>query len=61
MHKEHPVIRTEPNSLSYGSVQAIKDIYGHGTKCLKGEFYETLAGSHFHLADVVDKTDHARS
>ncbi|RMJ10010.1 hypothetical protein CDV36_010363 [Fusarium kuroshium] len=60
MHKEHPVIRTGPNSLSYGSVQAIKDIYGHGTKCLKGEFYETLAGSHFHLADVVDKTDHAR-
>ncbi|KAM6523532.1 hypothetical protein FSOLCH5_004149 [Fusarium solani] len=60
MHKEHPVIRTGPNSLSYGSVQAIKDIYGHGTKCLKGEFYETLAGSHFHLADVVDKADHAR-
>lgn len=60
MHKTHPVIRTGPNSLSYGSLQAIKDIYGHGTKCLKGEFYETLGGSHFHLADVVDKADHAR-
>ncbi|KAJ4263898.1 hypothetical protein NW762_005935 [Fusarium torreyae] len=42
MHKTHPVIRTGPNSLSYGSVQAIKDIYGHGTKCIKGEFYEAL-------------------
>ncbi|CAF3460866.1 hypothetical protein SNK05_004716 [Fusarium graminearum] len=60
MHKTHPVIRTGPNSLSYGSVQAIKDIYGHGTKCTKGEFYETLAGTHYHLADVVDKADHAR-
>ncbi|SCN82216.1 related to benzoate 4-monooxygenase cytochrome P450 [Fusarium fujikuroi] len=60
MHKTHPVIRTGPNSLSYGSIQAIKDIYGHGTKCTKGEFYETLAGSHYHLADVIDKADHAR-
>lgn len=60
MHKTHPVIRTGPNSLSYGSLDAIKDIYGHGTKCTKGEFYETLSGTHFHLADVVDKLDHQR-
>ncbi|CAM1501964.1 Fc.00g039480.m01.CDS01 [Cosmosporella sp. VM-42] len=60
MHKNHPVIRTGPNSLSYGSIQAIKDIYGHGTKCTKGEFYETIAGTHFHLADVVDKSEHQR-
>lgn len=60
MHKTHPVIRTGPNSLSYGDLGAIKDIYGHGTKCLKGAFYETLAGTHFHLADVVDKTEHSR-
>jgi hypothetical protein len=58
--KKGPVLRTGPNSLSYGSLQAVKDIYSHGTKCLKGEFYETLAGSHFHLADVVDKGEHAR-
>ncbi|KZL83333.1 cytochrome p450 oxidoreductase [Colletotrichum incanum] len=59
-HKNHTVLRIGPNSLSYGSVDAIKDIYGHGTKCLKGEFYETLAGTHFHLADAVDKSEHAR-
>ncbi|KAL2108281.1 hypothetical protein VUR80DRAFT_4015 [Thermomyces stellatus] len=59
-HRVHPIIRTGPNSLSYGTVSAIKDIYGHGTQCLKGEFYETLAGTHFHLADVVDKAEHAR-
>ncbi|KAF5506241.1 Benzoate 4-monooxygenase [Colletotrichum siamense] len=59
-HKKHPVLRIGPNSLSYGTVDAIKDIYGHGSKCLKGEFYETLSGTHFHLADVVDKAEHAR-
>lgn len=60
MHKEHPVIRTGPNSLSYGSLAAIKDIYGHNTKCSKGDFYEALSGTHYHLADVVDRAEHAR-
>ncbi|KAJ9664888.1 hypothetical protein H2201_004940 [Coniosporium apollinis] len=60
MHKKHPVIRIGPNSLSYGDVHAIKDIYGHSTKCTKDVFYEKLAGTHFHLADVVDKPEHAR-
>ncbi|KAI0423053.1 cytochrome P450 [Xylaria grammica] len=59
-HREHPVLRIGPNSLSYGSYRAIKDIYGHGTKCTKGDFYQTLAGTHFHLADVIDKAEHAR-
>ncbi|KAH8204608.1 hypothetical protein TruAng_001237 [Truncatella angustata] len=59
-HKDNPVLRIGPNALSYGNLRAIKDIYGHGTKCTKGEFYETLAGTHYHLADVVDKAEHAR-
>ena len=60
LHKTHPIIRTGPNSLSYGDLRAIKDIYGHNTKCLKDVTYTTLAGTHFHLADVIDKADHAR-
>ncbi|QKX62808.1 uncharacterized protein TRUGW13939_09973 [Talaromyces rugulosus] len=36
------------------------DIYGHGTPCIKDDFYTVLVGSHYHLADVVDKPDHAR-
>src|SRR5882757_8408734 len=32
-HKTHPVVRIGPNSLSYGDPHAIKDIYGHSTKC----------------------------
>ncbi|KAK4984720.1 hypothetical protein LTR66_008402, partial [Elasticomyces elasticus] len=60
LHKTHPVIRIGPDSLSFGDPNAIKDIYGHNTKCTKGVFYETLSGSHYHLADVVDKPEHAR-
>ncbi|PYI28241.1 cytochrome P450 [Aspergillus indologenus CBS 114.80] len=60
LHREKPVIRTGPNMLSYGDVRAIKDIYGHNTKCIKDPSYVITAGTHYHLADVVDKPDHAR-
>lgn len=60
LHKKHPVIRTGPNMLSYGDMRAIKDIYGHNTKCTKDSSYLVTSGTHFNLADVVDKPDHAR-
>lgn len=59
-HKKHPVVRIGPNSLSYSDPRAIKDIYGHGTGCVKDLMYSELAGSHYHLADVIDKPEHAR-
>ncbi|KAI5920647.1 cytochrome P450 [Camillea tinctor] len=59
-HKKEPVLRTGPNTLSFGRVKAIKDIYGHGTPCIKDPSYKITAGSHYHLADVIDKPDHAR-
>ncbi|MCJ1315531.1 hypothetical protein MMC15_000851 [Xylographa vitiligo] len=60
LHKKYPVVRIGPNSLSYGGVKAIKDIYGHSTKCVKDHFYTALSGTHYHLADVIDKPEHAR-
>ncbi|KAL4878935.1 cytochrome P450 [Aspergillus karnatakaensis] len=60
LHKVHPVLRIGPNALSYADPGAIKDIYGHGTACVKDRFYSETSGSHSHLADVVDKQDHAR-
>ncbi|KIW35631.1 uncharacterized protein PV07_02316 [Cladophialophora immunda] len=60
LHKVHPVVRIGPNSLSYGTHQAVKDIYGHSTRCTKDVMYEVLSGSHYHLADVIDKVDHQR-
>ena len=59
-HKKHPVLRVGPNSLSYSDPNAIKDIYGHNTSCIKDRFYSETGGSHTHLADVVDKKEHAR-
>ncbi|KAE8340462.1 hypothetical protein BDV24DRAFT_175348 [Aspergillus arachidicola] len=60
LHKKSPVIRTGPNTLSYGDIRAIKDIYGHNTKAGKDPSYIVSAGTHYHLADVVDRADHAR-
>jgi hypothetical protein len=60
LHQKHPVIRVGPNALSYGDVRAIKDIYGHNTPCMKDGAYVITSGSHYHLADVVDKHEHAR-
>ncbi|VUC20276.1 unnamed protein product [Clonostachys rosea] len=61
-HKERgePILRIGPNSLSFCGTRAIKDIYGHSTKCIKDDNYTILSGSHRHLFDVVDKPDHAR-
>ena len=59
-HQKYPVIRTGPNTLSFGDVGAIKDIYGHNTKCIKDASYVITSGTHFHLADVIDKPEHAR-
>ncbi|KAK3704715.1 hypothetical protein LTR37_013689 [Vermiconidia calcicola] len=55
-----PVVRTGPNSLSFSDARAIKDVYGHATKCIKDDFYAIQKGTHTHLADVVDKKEHAR-
>ncbi|KAM5347344.1 hypothetical protein ACJ41O_010349 [Fusarium nematophilum] len=61
-HKKtgHPILRIGPNSLSFGDSRAIKQIYGHSTKCIKDDNYVVLSGPHRHLFDVVDKADHSR-
>ena len=59
-HEKHPVLRTGPNDLSFSSVGAIKDIYGHGSPCLKGDLYQLITGTHPHILNVINKDDHAR-
>lgn len=59
-HRQAPILRIGPNSLSIGNIGAIKDIYGHSTKCLKDLNYVILSGSHTHLIDSVDRAEHAR-
>lgn len=59
-HENKPILRTGPNALSFGTVEAIKPIYGHGTPCRKDDVYELITGSHPHIFNVIDKDDHAR-
>lgn len=60
LHQTYPVLRTGPNTLSYGDVRAIKDIYGHNTRCTKDPSYAISSGTHHHLADVLDRSEHSR-
>lgn len=59
-HKKHRVVRIGPSSLSFSSPEAIQSIYGHSTKCIKGDMYAAPAGPHASLLDVIDKEAHAR-
>jgi benzoate 4-monooxygenase len=59
-HKDKPILRIGPNSLSFGRTEAVKDIYGHGTKCTKDLKEDVLKGTHEHLFDVIDKPAHAQ-
>ncbi|KAK3670016.1 hypothetical protein LTR78_010115 [Recurvomyces mirabilis] len=64
VHEAHqkygPIVRVGPNSVSFNDVQAVRDIYGHGSAVRKDEFYDVLSGTHRHLADVADRDDHSR-
>ncbi|KAK3076034.1 hypothetical protein LTR53_000079 [Teratosphaeriaceae sp. CCFEE 6253] len=58
-HKHHEVIRLGPNRLSFSSVGAIKDIYGTGTSCIKGDAPYRTAGGTPNILTVIDKTWHS--
>lgn len=54
------ILRIGPNALAFNHPDAIKDIYGHRTKCIKDRKETILAGTHRQLFDVVDKEEHGR-
>ena len=58
-HKTRDVIRLTPDHLSFRTTGAIKDIYGHGTTCIKGDVYTLLAGEHYHILNIPDKAGHS--
>ncbi|KAM5343494.1 hypothetical protein ACJ41O_012031 [Fusarium nematophilum] len=60
-HQKHgPIVRVGPNSVSFNALAGVKDIYSHGSPVRKDEFYDRLAGTHRHLADVADRSEHSR-
>ncbi|KAF7554290.1 hypothetical protein G7Z17_g3038 [Cylindrodendrum hubeiense] len=60
IHKVHPVVRVGPDTLSFSTPEAIRAIYGHSTKCVKGDMYSASAGPHASILDAVDKDEHAQ-
>ncbi|CAI6032242.1 unnamed protein product [Clonostachys chloroleuca] len=58
--RNEPVLRIGPNAIAFNHPDAIKDIYGHRTKCTKDKKESILAGTHRNLFDVVDKAEHGR-
>lgn len=61
LHQKHPIIRLGPNHVSYRSIEAIRDIYGHSSTCIKGDMYSTPSGGEGHTSvlSVRDKGEHS--
>jgi cytochrome P450 len=57
-HQNNPVLRLGPTRLSFAHVDAIRPIYGTGSKCIKGDQYTTPGGTP-NILTVVDRSDHA--
>lgn len=57
------MVRIAPNELSFATVQAYHDIYGHATKIkkrfVKSSWYDT-AGDHPGIVTVRDPAEHSR-
>ena len=54
------VVRFGPNSLSFNSAAALKDIYGFKTNVRKAEFYEAFVHGAPNTHNCRDKATHAK-
>ena len=57
--KYGPVVRVGPTHVSYATLQAIRDIYGHGTPACKDDFYGAQVSTHVNISDAQDKGVHS--
>lgn len=55
--KKGHVIRIGPSSISISDPDAIKDMHGHGTKIIKGEFYD-IANPSLHQSMAETRSNH---
>ncbi|OQU98782.1 hypothetical protein CLAIMM_04512 [Cladophialophora immunda] len=56
------MVRIGPDHVSINMLEAIKDIYGHGSmgRLMKADFYDTLAGEYHNIANTRDREEHQR-
>ncbi|KEF52420.1 uncharacterized protein A1O9_11661 [Exophiala aquamarina CBS 119918] len=62
IHKAHenfgPIVRIQPDHVSFNVGEAINQIYGHGKDLMKAPFYDTLAAPHRSMFDTTDRIEH---
>jgi cytochrome P450 len=62
VHEAHlkygPAVRVGPKHVSFATLDAIRDIYGHGTPALKDSFYGAFASTHLNVSDSQEKAVH---
>lgn len=55
-----PIVRIQPNHVSFTDPRALKDIYGHGSAIMKSEYYDNVAGDFHDTANSTDRAEHSR-
>lgn len=62
VHQAHlrfgPVVRVGREHVSFATLEAIRDIYGHGTPMTKDKFYSAFTSTHLNISDAQDKKVH---
>ncbi|KAL4894227.1 cytochrome P450 [Aspergillus ambiguus] len=59
-HKRHgDIVRVGPAHVSFSTIQAIKDIYGHGSPATKDTFYNAFNSTHLNVSDSRDRQIHS--
>ncbi|KAH7316925.1 cytochrome P450 CYP5280A1P [Stachybotrys elegans] len=57
---KNPVVRVGPNWLSFGRGQAVRDIYGFNSPCLKGSIYDSLQSGGESLVLTTSREFHSQ-
>ncbi|KAL1871213.1 hypothetical protein Plec18167_007147 [Paecilomyces lecythidis] len=63
VHEAHlkygKAVRVGPSHISFSTLEAIRDIYGHGTPALKDDFYKAFVSTHLNVSDAQEKSVHS--
>jgi cytochrome P450 len=55
-----PIVRIQPDHVSFNVGEAIEEIYGHGKDLTKAPFYDTLASYQRSMFDTTDRAEHGQ-
>lgn len=62
IHEAHlrygKIVRVGTRHVSFASIQAVRDVYGHGTPLIKDDFYRAQVSTHLNISDAQEKKVH---